>query len=38
MGASAPGSDSMVPVKAEIRFLATDYDFIPTYGITNGGR
>ncbi len=33
MGASAPGSDSMVPVKAEIRFLATDYDFIPTYGI-----
>jgi putative ABC transport system permease protein len=34
MGASAPGSDSMVPVKAEIRYVATDYDFIPTYGIT----
>ncbi len=34
MGASAPGSDSMVPVKAEIRFVATDYDFIPTYGIS----
>jgi putative ABC transport system permease protein len=33
MGASAPGSDSMVPVKAEIRFVAADYDFIPTYGI-----
>jgi putative ABC transport system permease protein len=23
----------MVPVKADIRFVATDYDFIPTYGI-----
>jgi len=34
MGASAPGSDSMVPVKAEIRYVATDYDFIPTYGIS----
>ena len=34
MGASAPGEDSMVPVKAEIRYVATDYDFIPTYGIT----
>ena len=34
MGASAPGQDSMVPVKAEIRFVATDYDFIPTYGIS----
>ncbi|HEU5051702.1 MAG TPA: ABC transporter permease [Hanamia sp.] len=33
MGASAPGQDSMVPVKAEIRYVATDYDFIPTYGI-----
>ncbi|MBS1921294.1 MAG: ABC transporter permease [Bacteroidetes bacterium] len=33
MGASAPGSDSLVPVKAEIRYVATDYDFIPTYGI-----
>jgi putative ABC transport system permease protein len=34
MGASAPGSDSMVPVKAEIRYVATNYDFIPTYGIS----
>jgi putative ABC transport system permease protein len=33
MGASAPGSDSLVPVKEEIRFVAADYDFIPTYGI-----
>jgi putative ABC transport system permease protein len=33
MGASAPGSDSMVPVKAEIRFVAADYDFVSTYGI-----
>lgn len=33
MGASAPGTDSMVPVKAEIRYVAADYDFIPTYGI-----
>ncbi len=34
MGAQAPGNDSMVPVKADIRFLATDYDFIPVYGIS----
>ncbi|MEP6684497.1 MAG: ABC transporter permease [Parafilimonas sp.] len=33
-GASVPGSDSMVPVKADIRDVATDYDFIPTYGIS----
>lgn len=33
MSASAPGTDSMVPVKAEIRYVAADYDFIPTYGI-----
>lgn len=33
MGASAPGSDSMVPVKTEIRYVAADYDFVPTYGI-----
>jgi putative ABC transport system permease protein len=39
MGASAPGSDSMVPVKAEIRFVAADYDFIPTYGVhVDAGR
>lgn len=34
MGASAPGQDSMTPVKAEIRYVATSYDFIPTYGIS----
>ncbi|MGN6534050.1 MAG: FtsX-like permease family protein, partial [Ginsengibacter sp.] len=34
MGAQAPGNDSMVPVKADIRFLATDYDFVPVYGIS----
>ncbi len=33
MGASVPGSDSLVPVKEEIRFVAADYDFVPTYGI-----
>lgn len=33
MGASVPGSDSLVPVKADIRYVAADYDFIPTYGI-----
>lgn len=33
MGASAPGPDSLVPVKAEIRYVAADYDFVPTYGI-----
>jgi putative ABC transport system permease protein len=33
MGAQAPGNDSMVPVKADIRYVAADYDFIPTYGI-----
>jgi putative ABC transport system permease protein len=33
MGAFAPGSDSMTPVKADIRYVATDYDFIPTYGV-----
>ncbi|MEP6466077.1 MAG: FtsX-like permease family protein [Parafilimonas sp.] len=32
-GASVSGSDSMVPVKADIRDVATDYGFIPTYGI-----
>ncbi|MDE3213155.1 MAG: ABC transporter permease, partial [Bacteroidota bacterium] len=34
MGASAPGSDSLVPVKAEIRYVGADYDFLPTYGIS----
>ncbi|HYK47219.1 MAG TPA: FtsX-like permease family protein, partial [Parafilimonas sp.] len=33
MGASAPGNDSMVPVKADIRYVAVDYDFLPTYGV-----
>jgi putative ABC transport system permease protein len=33
MGASVAGSDSLVPIKEEIRFVATDYDFIPTYGV-----
>ncbi|MBS1947255.1 MAG: ABC transporter permease [Bacteroidetes bacterium] len=37
MGASAPGNDSMVPVKADIRFVATDYDFIPVYGVEMAG-
>jgi putative ABC transport system permease protein len=23
----------MVPVKADIRYVAADYDFIPTYGV-----
>ena len=30
---SAPGADSMRPVKADIKYVAADYDFIPTYGI-----
>jgi putative ABC transport system permease protein len=34
MGAQVAGSDSMVPVKADIRYVAVDYDFIPTYGIS----
>jgi putative ABC transport system permease protein len=33
MGAFAPGTDSMTPVKADIRYVAADYDFIPTYGV-----
>jgi putative ABC transport system permease protein len=33
MGAQAPGNDSMVQVKADIRFVSTDYDFILTYNI-----
>jgi len=33
MNAQVSGQDSLVPVKADIRFLATDYDFIPTYGM-----
>lgn len=33
MGASTFSSDSAQPVKSDIRYVATDYDFIPTYGI-----
>jgi putative ABC transport system permease protein len=33
MGASTFVGDSLRPVTADIKFLATDYDFIPTYGI-----
>jgi putative ABC transport system permease protein len=32
-GASAPAGDSMRPVKTDIKMLAVDYDFIPTYGV-----
>jgi putative ABC transport system permease protein len=34
MGASTLIGDSMRPVKADIKFVAADYDFVPTYGIT----
>jgi putative ABC transport system permease protein len=33
MGASAFIGDSLKPVTADIKFLAADYDFIPTYGV-----
>jgi len=33
MGASFPGADSIKPIKSDIRFVAVDYDFIPTYGV-----
>jgi len=33
MGASTQAGDSMVPVTADIKFVAADYDFIPVYGI-----
>lgn len=32
-GASTMVGDSLRPVTADIKFLAADYDFIPTYGI-----
>ncbi len=32
-GASASTGNSLRPVTADIKFLAADYDFIPTYGI-----
>ena len=33
MGASTMVGDSMTPVSANIKFVAADYDFIPTYGV-----
>jgi len=33
MGASAYIGDSLRPVTADIKYVATDYDFIPTYGV-----
>ena len=33
MNAAIPVGDTVAPIKADIKFLATDYDFIPTYGI-----
>jgi len=33
MGASTMVGDSMTPVTANIKFVAADYDFIPTYGV-----
>jgi putative ABC transport system permease protein len=33
MDASVLSNDSMAPVKTDIRFVAADYDFIPTYGV-----
>ena len=33
MGASTLVGDSMRPVTADIKFVVTDYDFVPTYGI-----
>jgi putative ABC transport system permease protein len=33
MGASTMVGDSMRPVTADIKFVAADYDFIPTYGV-----
>jgi len=32
-GASMEVGDSLRPVNADIKFLAADYDFVPTYGI-----
>jgi putative ABC transport system permease protein len=33
MGASTLSGDSMRPVTTDIKYVAVDYDFIPTYGI-----
>ena len=32
-GASTMSGDSLQPVTADIKFVAADYDFIPTYGV-----
>jgi putative ABC transport system permease protein len=32
-GASTESGDSLRPVSADIKYVATDYDFVPTYGI-----
>jgi len=34
MGASVLSGDSMVPVNIDLKFIAADIDFIPTYGIS----
>ncbi|MDP4215134.1 MAG: ABC transporter permease [Bacteroidota bacterium] len=34
MGASVESGDSLRPVTADIKYLAADYDFVPTYGIS----
>ncbi|HEY2350322.1 MAG TPA: FtsX-like permease family protein [Puia sp.] len=33
MGASTSSGDSLRPVTATIKYVASDYDFIPTYGV-----
>ncbi|MES2647232.1 MAG: ABC transporter permease [Bacteroidota bacterium] len=33
MGASTISGDSLTPVKADIKFLSADQEFIPTYGV-----
>jgi hypothetical protein len=33
MGASTLVGNSLRPVTADIKFVVTDFDFIPTYGI-----
>jgi len=32
-GASVYSGDSLVPIKADLKYITADYDFIPTYGI-----
>ncbi|MEP7111603.1 MAG: FtsX-like permease family protein [Ferruginibacter sp.] len=33
MDAAIPVGDTVAPIKADIKFVAADYDFIPTYGV-----